>query len=74
MYELTSDMQIVRTGTPPVQQVMEQLIPATGDEELDGLLQHAKLKLRELRQEDPRVSGDLPVFWFGVSGYFLWLV
>ncbi|MET3349570.1 UNVERIFIED_ORG: hypothetical protein ABID57_001242 [Arthrobacter sp. UYEF1] len=46
MYELTSDMQIVRTGTPPVQQVMEQLIPATGDEELDGLLQHAKLKLR----------------------------
>lgn len=56
MYELTSDMQIVRTGTPPVRQVMEQLIPASGDEELDGLLQHAKDLFRS-RDEKSRGLG-----------------
>lgn len=42
MYELSRQLQIIRTGTPAVQQVLEQLRPASGDAELDGLLLHAK--------------------------------
>jgi hypothetical protein len=56
MYELTSEMQIVRTGTPAVQQVMEHLTPASGDEELDGLLHHAKELFRS-RDEKTRGLG-----------------
>lgn len=42
MFELSPQLQIIRSGTPAVQQVLEQLTPASGDKELDDLLLHSK--------------------------------
>lgn len=42
MYELSPNLQIVRIGTPAVQQVIEQMTPASGDSDLDDLLLRAK--------------------------------
>lgn len=42
MFELTPKLQIIRTGTPAVQQVMQELNPSSGDQHLDGLLSAAK--------------------------------
>ncbi|MFJ5978413.1 hypothetical protein [Pseudarthrobacter oxydans] len=42
VYELSPQLEIIRIGTPAVQQVLEQLTPASGDDDLDGLLLHAK--------------------------------
>jgi hypothetical protein len=57
-YELTSELQIVKTGTPAVQQVMEQLTPASGDIELDGLLLHAKELFLSRREKDRLLALD----------------
>lgn len=42
MYELSPNLQVVRIGTPAVQQVIEQMTPASGDADLDDLLLRAK--------------------------------
>lgn len=41
-FELNSELQIVRIGTPAVQQVLEQLNPASGDSTLDAYLVEAR--------------------------------
>lgn len=53
MYELDPKLQIVRIGTPAVQQVMEQMTPASGDPDLDALLLRAK-ELYMSRKDDDR--------------------
>lgn len=56
MFELSPQLQIIRTGTPAVQQVLEQLTPASGDDDLDRLLLHAK-ELFSSRSEKDRGLG-----------------
>ncbi|WGM22878.1 hypothetical protein QEH68_22395 (plasmid) [Paenarthrobacter sp. OM7] len=52
-YELNREGQIVRLATPEVQQVLDQLKPASGDTELDGLLSRSK-ELYLSRKADDR--------------------
>lgn len=53
MFELSPQLQIVRTGTPQVQQVLQAMEPASGDDALDKLLLHAK-ELFTSREEKNR--------------------
>ncbi|MDV8148941.1 hypothetical protein [Arthrobacter sp. B10-11] len=54
MYELGPGGRIVRIGTTEVQQIIQQMVPASGDATLDGLLQLAK-GLYISRKDDDRV-------------------
>ncbi|WP_307279561.1 hypothetical protein [Arthrobacter sp. W4I7] len=63
MYELSPKLQIERIGTPAVQQVMEQMTPASGDPDLDDLLLRAK-KLYLSHKEDDRALA-LEKLWDG---------
>lgn len=58
MYELTPALQIIRVGTPAVQQVMQQLNPASGDSHLDGLLEAAKELFLSRKEKDRGVAID----------------
>ncbi|WP_454813015.1 hypothetical protein [Paenarthrobacter nitroguajacolicus] len=58
MFELSPQLQIIRTGTPAVQQVLEQLTPASGDDDLDRLLLHAKELFISRREKDRGLGLD----------------
>jgi hypothetical protein len=63
MYELSPKLQIERIGTPAVQQVIEQMTPASGDPDLDALLDRAR-KLYMSRKDDDRALA-LEKLWDG---------
>lgn len=63
MYALDAGGCIVRIGSPEVQQVIGQMVPASGDSTLDGLLSRAK-DLYLSRKEDDRALA-LEKLWDG---------
>jgi hypothetical protein len=62
-YELSPKLQMERIGTQAVQQVIEQMTPASGDPDLDGLLMRAKELYMSRRQEDRTAA--LEKLWDG---------
>ncbi len=63
MYELSPNLQIVRIGTPAVQQVIAQMTPASGDPDLDDLLLRAKALYISHKQGDRALA--LEKLWDG---------